>query len=157
MVCQSCGLCCDGTLFDFVPLIEREQVPSPLVVLQDHSGARIFRLGCVALSGTSCSVYTGRPSACRVFECLLIESVHDGEIDLESALEVVARAKSLVEAVERTLPENGETEDSGVPMGVMRRARRAALEAEPTDELKVAEAWLEVHFLGRRHPSAPEE
>lgn len=152
MVCQSCGLCCDGTLFDFVPLIEREQVPSPLVVLRDEAGARIFRQCCTALSGTSCSVYTSRPSACRVFECLLIESVKDGEIDLDSALEVVARAKSLIEAVDRTLPLGVDA-----PLGVMRRARRSALETVATDEHKSAEAWFEVHFLGRRHPSAPEE
>lgn len=150
-------MCCDGTLFEYVPVLKDERPPSPLRILTNFDGGRLFDQGCVALVEEGCGVYTARPWACRNFECMLIDALKDDELDVDSALEIVARAKELVQAVADTLPEPDGKPDpttTGI-ISVMRRARRLALEGESTDAHRVAEAWIEIHFLGRKHPNAP--
>jgi Fe-S-cluster containining protein len=66
-LCTACGLCCDGSLFRFVPAdpaeaatYERLQLP---VVQQ--SGQLAMALPCHRLSDRCCTVYADRPSGCR--------------------------------------------------------------------------------------------
>lgn len=147
-LCQACGLCCDGTLFDVVPLVGEEPVPELLGVGLAPDGTRRFRQRCRGLEGTCCTVYKARPEACRGYVCLLHEALREDEVDVESALEIVARAKELIAAVEEAMPPR----ESDYPEETMRRARVLAAERGPIDEYTCAEAWLEMHFLGRRHP-----
>jgi len=102
-VCQTCGLCCDGSLFTIVPLATDEDVPSILPIITRADGSRAFRQKCPALAGTCCTVYEARPQACQRHECLLFRAVTDKEVDLGEAAAVVARAKALIaEASPRT-------------------------------------------------------
>ena len=96
-LCQSCGLCCDGSLFNRVPLAVGEQVPeAKLGVVTNERGARHVPQRCRALEGTCCQVYAARPLACRRYECLLLGALREGEVSLPEALVVVKRAQALV-------------------------------------------------------------
>lgn len=98
-LCQSCGLCCDGTLFTRVPLSLTEQVPEhKLKVVTNDLGGRHVPQRCAALEGTKCQVYAERPLACRRYECLLYGALREGEVALPEALEVIRRAQQLVQS-----------------------------------------------------------
>lgn len=91
-LCCGCALCCDGALFDRVPLAVGEQVPLPVARLP--TGARHLTQPCVGLKGRVCSCYGERPRTCRGFKCLLLTALEGGEVSLADALEVVARART---------------------------------------------------------------
>lgn len=98
-LCQSCGLCCDGSLFNRVPLGVEEQVPEvTLAVVTNERGGRHVPQRCAALTGTVCQVYAQRPLACRRYECLLFGALREGEVSLPDAIEVIRRAQALVAA-----------------------------------------------------------
>jgi Fe-S-cluster containining protein len=89
-LCQSCGLCCDGSLFTRVPLGVDEVVPmEALAVVTNERGGRHVPQRCAALSGTVCQVYAQRPLACRRYECLLFGALREGEVSLDDAVAVV--------------------------------------------------------------------
>ncbi len=70
-ICQSCGFCCDGTLFRAVLLRPDELDRAKRIglrVLEDKG----FQLPCSQLKDLSCQVYEDRPSTCRSFECNLL-------------------------------------------------------------------------------------
>lgn len=97
-LCRACGLCCDGTLFSRVPLGPHEVVPArELGVVTNDRGGRHVPQRCAALSGTQCQVYAQRPLACRRYECLLLGALRGGEVSLTEALEIVAKARTLVQ------------------------------------------------------------
>jgi uncharacterized protein len=100
-LCLSCGLCCDGTLFDRAKAEpdERERLTdSGLTVFADSQGDK-FRLPCPHLSGCACTIYARRFTICRSFQCKLLQGVNESVIGIEPALETVARAKQLVQQV----------------------------------------------------------
>ena len=108
-LCQACGFCCDGTLFDGIvltapdlPGVERVRLP-----LFHDDGRPTLRLPCPAHVG-SCTVYDDRPSTCRTYQCLLVDRLELGELDLESALLRVERLRGLVEAVRPHLGDAGD-------------------------------------------------
>src|SRR4051812_33623473 len=99
-LCQACGFCCDGTLFDGIFITEEDiaavaRVRLPLV---DDDGSTTLRLPCPAHIGT-CTVYEDRPSTCRAYRCLLVTRLEEGDIDLEGALLRIERLRGLVEAI----------------------------------------------------------
>jgi hypothetical protein len=109
-LCQACGFCCDGTLFDGIFLtasdalsVERVRLP----IVQDEERLSL-QLPCPAHLG-ACTVYDDRPSTCRTYQCLLVDRLEQGDLDLESALVRVARLRGLVDAIRPHLGEGGET------------------------------------------------
>jgi Fe-S-cluster containining protein len=96
-LCQSCGLCCDGSLFTRVPLGVDEVVPeAALGVVTNERGGRHVPQRCAALSGTVCQQYAARPLACRRYECLLFGALREGEVSLDEAVSVVGKAQEHV-------------------------------------------------------------
>lgn len=97
-LCTECGLCCDGTLFDFVELYTADDLDafaalSPVFVQRPDS----FRVQqpCPALNARCCSVYQRRPDTCRVFECDVLRGHEAGELSLDEARQRIARAVRL--------------------------------------------------------------
>ncbi len=109
-LCQSCGLCCNGSLFSFVGLKEPDLEAlkgTPIKTRSDKDDKTIFSQPCAALSGTSCSIYEKRPGACRSYLCSLTRGVLNGSNDLESALghvlDMKTRGAWLLENVPRDM------------------------------------------------------
>jgi len=72
-LCQSCGACCDGTIF---------------ASHRDDAGASCPQ-PCAHHSGGACAIYEQRPKSCRTYECALLQSVKAGRTPMEAALAVV--------------------------------------------------------------------
>jgi len=90
-LCTTCGLCCDGTLFDTVPLTEAEAAafaPAP-----GQAGSNRAAQPCRFLQGTCCGIYNDRFKACRRFRCELLKKLDAGGISLGEASALVVEAK----------------------------------------------------------------
>lgn len=140
-LCQTCGMCCDGTIFGSVPLGDG---PSPLPGLEVlRQGVRALPQPCQALEGTRCSRYEDRPEACRRFICLLAAAVDDGELELEEALTTVWQTQKRRDAVSDSVGLSGGA-------GVREAVRQGEEASEETQEaLRKLEALIGRYFLGR--------
>ncbi|MDB5693803.1 MAG: hypothetical protein JWO81_2866 [Alphaproteobacteria bacterium] len=98
LLCTDCALCCSGALFDTVPVTEAESravAALGLEVVRRETGL-VFRQPCAMLRGQLCSVYEGRPPACRRFRCTLLERYEEGAVGLDEAKGTIAKAKMLI-------------------------------------------------------------
>ncbi len=108
ILCQSCGLCCDGSLFGRVPLGPEEVEPARRRGLRVLDGRNAFEQPCAALSvrettsGTrrACSIYDDRPLSCRRFACRLHDRHRHEGGPLEPRLAKVRRVRELVADLE---------------------------------------------------------
>ncbi len=101
LLCERCGLCCDGTLYRRTPLAPGEVEalrslgadPGGLDAAGAPRGPGLPQ-PCAALEGTLCVIYAARPARCRRYACLLRRALGEGELDLAEALGVVADARA---------------------------------------------------------------
>lgn len=94
-LCQSCGLCCDGTLFQKVLLRPEELEPAKkhgLHVVENKG----FLQPCPKLVERSCSIYEHRPSVCKSFTCRLFARHRDEGGPLAARLDAVQRMRELL-------------------------------------------------------------
>jgi hypothetical protein len=96
MLCTSCGLCCDGSVFGQLRLDEGEEarfrrLPVLAPVLYDD----YLHLPCPALSERRCTTYEMRPAGCARYRCRLLIAYEEERVDLASALTVVDQAHAL--------------------------------------------------------------
>ena len=96
-MCLSCGLCCDGSLYeivglypDEVPVMTRLGLP-----IRQHGDDAFMTLGCAALDHTACTIYPERPRRCARFVCNLLAALNVGEVSLSEAHATVTMAKEL--------------------------------------------------------------
>jgi Fe-S-cluster containining protein len=100
-LCRRCGLCCDGSLFDSVPLTAEEARQGRargLVIVARADGSPALRQRCAALGADGCGVYVDRPGRCRVYRCMLWTGLREGEVGLAEAEAVVDEARALLAA-----------------------------------------------------------
>ena len=96
-LCTSCGLCCDGTIYDHAKLTPAEagtlgRSGARIVVTDD--GSAILQ-PCGLLTGTLCSIYPDRPASCRRFRCEVLRGLEEGRTSVDQALGHVATARAL--------------------------------------------------------------
>ncbi len=105
-LCLSCGLCCDGTLFERATATPEEfaTLPAAGFTTLMKAEATYFQLPCTKLHCTTCSIYERRPEVCRSFRCSLLRAIERSELTIEEAQAHVARARELREAVRATDP-----------------------------------------------------
>lgn len=100
-LCLRCGLCCDGSLFNSVPLTAEEAARGRargLVIVARADGSPALRQRCGALGERGCGVYVDRPGRCREYRCMLLTGLMDGEVGLAEAEAVVDQARALLAA-----------------------------------------------------------
>jgi hypothetical protein len=131
ILCQSCGLCCDGSLFGRVDLAPEEVEPARRRGLRVFHDARGFEQPCAALASAGpgpgyrrCSIYDERPRACRRFVCRLYDRHRREGGPVEGRLRVVRRLRSLV----RDLEASG-LSPADFDAGPLPRAAESALQA----------------------------
>jgi Fe-S-cluster containining protein len=107
ILCQSCGLCCDGSLFGRVDLGPEEVESARRRRLRVIHGGRGFEQPCAALERPDagreqrrCSIYDERPLSCRRFTCRLHERQRQHGGPIEEPLAVVRRVRHLVALLE---------------------------------------------------------
>lgn len=96
-LCLSCGLCCNGTLFEFATAAPEERVHIEAVGLDyvEEESRTGFRQPCPAFCGR-CGIYDERPRVCQTFRCTLLRAVTQGEVPFDEAQKTIATAKELV-------------------------------------------------------------
>jgi Fe-S-cluster containining protein len=119
-LCQSCGLCCDGSLFGRVSLQPEEAEPARKLHLRVIASGKAFDQPCVALeadAGYRCSIYLERPLACRTFACRLYDRHRREGGPLEPRLASVRRVRELLAYLEASRPWPGDDEDDVASAG----------------------------------------
>ena len=111
MLCRSCGLCCDGSLFGRVTLATEEVVPARERHLPVIADGRAFEQPCTGLASVDdaaerrvCSVYRDRPRACRGFVCRLYERHRREGGPLEPRIATVRRVRQLIAGLQASGP-----------------------------------------------------
>lgn len=103
-LCQSCGLCCDGSLFGRVPLLRAEVPLARKHRLHVVPSGTAMEQPCAALandeSNRTCRAYEDRPAACRAFDCALLARHRSEGGPLAPRLEAVRRVRALLATVE---------------------------------------------------------
>lgn len=135
ILCTSCGLCCDGSLFADVELGRGDEASSlealGLEIEDAGDGHRGLLLQpCRALKGTRCSVYEHRPKCCRTFECRLLQETRRGLVQVEAATAVIADALGRAAHVRELAAALG-IADPGLPL--MERGTEALALSEELD------------------------
>lgn len=129
-LCRRCGLCCDGNLFDSVPLTTEEAARGQgLLVVVRADGSAALQQRCAALGDEGCGVYAQRPGRCRAYRCMLLSALEADEVGLADASAIVDEAHARLAAV------------PAGPGSALARARRCGAE--------VAEARAAISFVGR--------
>jgi Fe-S-cluster containining protein len=103
-LCQSCGLCCDGSLFGRVDLETQEIEGARKHRLRVVPSGKSFEQPCSAFAGAArrpgdrrgCTIYEERPLSCRRFVCRLYEKYRRDGGSIEEPLSMVRRARSLL-------------------------------------------------------------
>jgi hypothetical protein len=155
ILCLSCGLCCDGTLFAAVPLLPEEVDTSTrlsLRVLPKVDGGHVAQLPCSALHGLRCSVYTERPRTCRVYRCDLLSALDSDEVSVEEAQVMVRQVK---DAASRLAQQIAPGDEGVAPLRTRAWAQHRSEQGQPLPEpalreLARMEELLRNHFRGRR-------
>ena len=117
-LCPNCGLCCNGVLFADVELRAGDD-PGRLAELGLSLGMKGSKLAfsqpCACFDGKLCIIYSDRPKRCRTFECGLLKRVQADELDPDTALKTISKAKLQAEKVRVLLRQLGQT-DEGLAM-----------------------------------------
>ena len=106
-ICLSCGLCCDGSLIGFVQL-DSDELPSVKAVMDiEEEGGKGFFLQPCQKYCDGCTIYSQRPKACDHFNCKLLKSVQQKELDFNSAVETIQDVKAQKQAIEKKIGQLG--------------------------------------------------
>ncbi len=139
-LCLHCGFCCDGTLFDSVPLREGEASDG----LRMSPGTRIFKQPCQSLGeDLCCARYENRPLACRWFRCLLLTALEGGEVTLAGAKQLVDETRQQLRQIETWLGPH--------PSVSVMQAALTSVESQSHAQFEQVEALrsrLRFHFVG---------
>lgn len=155
-LCQACGLCCDGTLFDLVKLEAGDDARKllalglPVAFSRGKAPVARFPQPCAALcADRTCQLYADRPRQCRVFECGVFKDAKAGRITFNAALRLVKQARRRADKVRRLLRELGDTDEHRA-LGERFHRTSERLEAGNVDaaaKAKFADLSLAVHRL----------
>jgi putative zinc- or iron-chelating protein len=103
-LCQSCGLCCDGSLFGRVRLESNEVESARRHRLLVVANGKSFEQPCTALvkrdTHHHCSIYAERPESCHRFVCKLYAGHVREPASLGDRMALVRRAKALLAFLE---------------------------------------------------------
>ncbi len=112
-ICLSCGICCDGTLFNRAPIKPKDDLTALLsfknTIIKDETKTA-FKLPCAAHQNKCCQIYDlPRPAICGNYRCMLLKRYEKGNISFEDAQKTINRVFELREIykteLERVVPE----------------------------------------------------
>ena len=102
-LCVSCGMCCDGTMFNDIVCSKEEANYMDSLGLQirqkNDQTNYLFLAPCPLHVNGSCSIYSDpkKPKTCSGYKCVLLKRVLKQEITPEQALVKVERMKKAKE------------------------------------------------------------
>jgi hypothetical protein len=97
-ICIKCGICCDGTLFNYAVLKKGEKEFLPKLLKKKYiltETGEAFKLPCPYFD-KKCTIYDKeKPHVCSSFRCQLLKNLSKGKIDKVDAEQVVKNAMKL--------------------------------------------------------------
>jgi Fe-S-cluster containining protein len=144
-LCVQCGLCCDGTMYRFLP-VRTEDAPMheahglPLVT---QRGQLAMPLPCSKLVNKCCTVYETRPNGCRGFVCKLGDQLEKGEVTSDQALRVVKEAHRRIALLRAKYPTNA---PSLVQAATTQEREGPGLDLPALEALGNVIDWLDAHL-----------
>lgn len=103
-LCRRCGLCCDGTLFESLPVAADAPLPPVLAAFARRFG--FIPQPCPCHRGV-CTVYAERPSVCAAFRCEVLKDYEQGKIALAEAEALIAQIRKVHDRVFDTIGDAG--------------------------------------------------
>ncbi|VVB71837.1 Uncharacterised protein [uncultured archaeon] len=106
VLCLSCGLCCQGLIFNRAALLHDEIKLAEDMNLEyfcADDGELAFRLPCHIYQNDRCSMYHSRLDARKRYQCLLLKRLNNGDLDLDKGRKIVMQAESLMDTINRQL------------------------------------------------------
>lgn len=156
-LCTKCGLCCNGVLFDWVPVAadEEQRLRGLGFVLDPNEEGLRFAQPCPKFECGLCQVYGDRPRPCRRFRCKLLQKLEGGDIGLAEAEAIVAQAKELIEEVRPSLQPQSDVVSVGNFWGRLFKRWQAGSPRQRAEQgtaalvlkLTVLNRFLERHFF----------
>lgn len=106
-LCRQCGLCCDGTIFGYVPVATDERAAMEALGFNiAPQGERTgFAQPCPKYATGCCTIYTRRPAVCRSYSCVTLQTLEKGGIGFAEAADRVSRAKEAARRVVEAAPD----------------------------------------------------
>lgn len=100
-LCTNCGLCCDGSLFSYVPLTSEDVGAARRVGLPIFDGEKgpAFAQPCCMHRDGMCTIYAERPGTCSRYRCALLKGIEEGSVLPDEATQRVAAVRALVRAL----------------------------------------------------------
>ncbi len=105
-LCQTCGLCCDGTLFGDVklgPQDAREALYELNASFEAEPQHDILLQPCAAYNHGVCQVYPHRPRTCENFQCKLLHKYVNTTLSWDEASTIIQTTKTQKTRVENKL------------------------------------------------------
>lgn len=149
-LCQSCGLCCDGSLFATVRLQPGDSAQTLKALgfrIQHKAQYDFFDQPCIAFKNNCCSIYQERPVRCRVFQCQQLKRLACGETTEENVLKKIKEAQSMIAVIKKLLYKLGPT-NSKKPL-LQQYQQIISIPVDTSTEKKIVEerAALDEAFL----------
>jgi hypothetical protein len=152
-LCTACGLCCDGTLFGFMPVEPDEHAIAARagVAVSERRGIASVPLPCTYLDGACCTIYGHNYRICSTFRCKLLRARTAAKIDADAALAHVAEAQRLRNAFVSAARDAGITGDIPAIRRTLREGGGPTNPATAWPRLQQAalDVYLAQHFSAR--------
>ena len=149
ILCRSCGLCCDGSLFGRVDLEPEEVGPARRRRLRVVASGKSFEQPCAALASDAtvrgerrCSIYAERPLSCRRFACRLYERHRQQGGPVEERLAIARRVRLLMASLEASGLEAVDLKDP--EWSAARLGPEAEEKGTPPKEARAMDEYLEL-------------
>ncbi len=102
-ICLACGICCDGTLIGFVEVEAAEFSRLKGILEVEESNQIGFFLHPCEKFCEKCTIYDQRPKQCGLFECKILKSYEQNEMDFTSATQIIQEVIQKKQAIEAQL------------------------------------------------------
>lgn len=110
--CASCGMCCNGVLFDGMILQSSDSMRELAALGLKVKRKSFIPQPCTAHQGKSpellCRIYPQRPQRCQMFFCRQLRLLADGLLVEEEVKSKIDAVRLLVEEVQGLLQETGD-------------------------------------------------
>jgi uncharacterized protein len=143
ILCLSCGICCQGILFDHT----RYPDPMPFAISPEPRDP-LLPLACrlFSFSQNSCRVYKdpNRPRVCREHQCHLLKQLLQNKLTLDQAQSKINKIKTLITKILVQIPQS----DSPMPVYLLiqRVSDELQLELDSGDRSHL-ELFLDINWL----------
>ncbi|MGB8354599.1 MAG: YkgJ family cysteine cluster protein [Chthoniobacteraceae bacterium] len=165
-LCATCGMCCNGVLFEIVLLGSNDsakRLAAAGLKLKHKKRRHYIQQPCPAYKGAQCCIYDERPERCRKFECRQLIAMKKGEITEAQAQEKIRHALARVSQVEQLFRLAGERNSNRPlikrydkimeqPIDASLDPQAAALRAELTRVMEELETLLKNDFRSAPPP-----